>query len=213
MSPTDSVALDAQAQLDQHICEQTVPAALPGAAAAVQRDADQEQQRRPLGALLPAASPSSARAPARATDALHPRLPQGAILTILPQPWLYLLRSTHCTPLFTPRPPPGRDLVVVGVHARGLRPGDGLPETAAQAAAARSDVLRSDVSPRAVLAAAEPVTAAACGSRHPQACMHARGPRHGCRAVAGQLQGSAAAAWVPQCRAGAAPRRRPRRRL
>ena len=136
-----------------------------------------------------------------------------AILTILTQTWLYLLRSTHCTPLFTPRPPPGRDLVVVGVHARGLRPGDGLPETAAQAAAARSDVLRSDVSPRAVLAAAEPVTAAACGSRHPQACMHARGPRHGCRAVAGQLQGSAAAAWVPQCRAGAAPRRRPRRRL
>ena len=136
-----------------------------------------------------------------------------ALLTILTIPWLYLLRSTHCTPLFTPRPPPGRDLVVVGVHARGLRPGDGLPETAAQAAAARSDVLRSDVSPRAVLAAAEPVTAAACGSRHPQACMHARGPRHGCRAVAGQLQGSAAAAWVPQCRAGAAPRRRPRRRL
>ena len=140
-----------------------------------------------------------------------------AILTILTQTWLYLLRSTHCTPLFTPRPPPGRDLVVVGVHARGLRPGDGLPETAAQAAAARSDVLRSDVSPTrrpgsggagygGRLRLEAPSSLHACTG--PQAWLQGS-----CRAVAGQLQGSAAAAWVPQCRAGAAPRRRPRRRL
>ena len=132
-----------------------------------------------------------------------------AILTILTQTWLYLLRSTHCTPLFTPRPPPGRDLVVVGVHARGLRPGDGLPETAAQAAAARSDVLRSDVSPTrrpgsggagygGRLRLEAPSSLHACTG--PQAWLQGS-----CRAVAGQCRGRMGATVPRRSRPEAPP--------
>ena len=82
-SPTDCASRGTQAELDQRLCEQAVPAALPGGPAAAERDADQEQQRRPLGPLLPAPSPRCARAAARAAHALHPGLPQGALTLTL----------------------------------------------------------------------------------------------------------------------------------
>ena len=82
-SPTDAASRGTQAELDQRLCEQAVPAALPGGPAAAERDADQEQQRRPLGPLLPAPSPRRARAAARAAYALHPGLPQGTLTLTL----------------------------------------------------------------------------------------------------------------------------------
>ena len=82
-SPTDPASRGTQAELHQRLCEQAVPAALPGGAAAAERDADQKQQRRPLGPLLPAPSPRCARAAARAAHALHPGLPQGALTLTL----------------------------------------------------------------------------------------------------------------------------------
>lgn len=141
------------------------------------------------------------------------------ILTLSPRSYLlypgytyYVQRTAHRSP--SPTPPPGRDLVAVGVHARGLRAGDDLPETAAQAAAACSDVLSAGVSfTRRPGSGGAGYGGAARGTLKP-ACMHGASGM-----AAGQLQGSCRAGPQPcGCRRAAlepppSPRRRPRRWL